>query len=336
MLGTTVGGLVKCLILLALPSGGRETSSNNNLDGILGNQPVIDRQRELNSTPKLEVPNVRTSDPQMRWAAVLADSSPEIASLGSKQQPNHNSTERVQQVLKLAEHGIAVFPCKPDKRPYTASGFKNASTEPDTIKKWWQLWPDALIGVPTGEKFVVVDCDLQHPEAQGWYFDHAVRLTTRKHSTKSGGCHLLFKPDGRVRCSAGKIHAHIDTRGKGGYIIWWPAEGLDVLHGGTLAEVPDFIIEGLNPPEPEYVRQGPITVQAACRGIEGIIRTIAMAAPGERNTKLFWGASRLKEKAEQSILSRSDAIGLALEAANRAGLSPLEARRTVASAFRGQ
>jgi hypothetical protein len=242
----------------------------------------------------------------------------------------------VSEALKLAERDVAVFPCGADKRPLTKNGFKDASCDAAQVKEWWRRHPDALVGVLTGKRFVVVDCDLHHRKALGWYFDHAVQLITRKHSTKSGGRHLLFKPDDRVGCSAGKIHPHIDTRGKGGYIIWWPAEGLEVLHGDVLAEVPESIIERLNKePDPVPIPR-PVTLNSVCRGIEGIIRVIAMAAPGERNAKLFWGASRLKEKAEQSIISQNDAMGLALEAASRTGLPLGEARRTVASAFRGQ
>jgi hypothetical protein len=56
-----------------------------------------------------------------------------------------------------------------DKKPLTAHGFKDASTDPATIAAWWQQWPDALVGVPTGDRFVVLDVDLQHQEAQHWY-----------------------------------------------------------------------------------------------------------------------------------------------------------------------
>jgi hypothetical protein len=240
----------------------------------------------------------------------------------------------VTEALKLVDRNIAVFPCGNDKKPLTRNGFKDAAADTAQVKEWWRRSPNALIGVPTGERFVVVDCDLQHAEAQRWYELATVPLT-RKHVTKSGGRHLLFRPDDRVACSAGKIWPHIDTRGNGGYIIWWPAEGLDVLHGGILAEVPPWIIKRLNPPEPEHVPR-PITVKTALRKLEGIVGTIATAKQGERNSVLFWGANRLKEAAEQSIISVSDAIALAVEAGRHAGLSHIEASRTVRSAFRGR
>jgi hypothetical protein len=237
--------------------------------------------------------------------------------------------------LKLAERGIAVFPCNDKKRPMIEGGFKNASADPAQVKEWCRDFPDSLIGVPTGKRFVVIDCDLQHAEAQQWYARASLPLT-RNHTTRSGGRHLLFRPDDRVGCTAGKIWKHIDTRGNGGYIIWWPAEGLDVLHKNVLAEMPEWIIRKLNPPAPKFEPGRPVSVQSAGRQLEGLIRTIATATPGTRNGALFWGACRLSELADQSIISRTDAFGLACEAARRAGLSQAEAARTVKSAFRAQ
>ncbi len=53
--------------------------------------------------------------------------------------------------LELAtEDKVPVFPCKPDKRPLTRNGFKDATCDVNQIKSWWQQYPDALIGVPTG------------------------------------------------------------------------------------------------------------------------------------------------------------------------------------------
>lgn len=237
--------------------------------------------------------------------------------------------------LKLARKGIPVFPCDEDKRPLTRNGFKDATTDPDTVHRWWTTWPEALIGVPTGDKFVVVDVDLQHAEAQQWY-GRANLPVTRKHTTRSGGRHLLFKPHPDVRCSTGKIWPHVDTRGAGGYIIWWPACGLEVLHADVLAPVPDWLLEKLRA-EPAPVPPAsskPLSSEQAQRKLDGIIRTIARAREGERNHVTFWGACRLAEMVGQAALSRNDAIAIAVEAASRAGLSRREALQAARSAFR--
>jgi Bifunctional DNA primase/polymerase, N-terminal len=244
---------------------------------------------------------------------------------------------KIATALRLAGKGHAVFPCSPEtKAPLVARGFKDATRDSDTIRNWWRLAPDALIGVPTGLKFVAIDADLQHVEAQRWYGNANLPLT-RVHLTRSGGRHLLFRSDDRVGCSVGKIWPHIDTRGKGGYIIWWPAEGLDVLHGNALAEVPDFIIRLLNPPEPVYPKRqltAPLSDKHLNRKIDGIIGVIAAARDGERNNKLNWGAYRLAELVGQSALAPGVAFELAVEAGLQAGLSSREVKRTVESAFR--
>jgi hypothetical protein len=244
---------------------------------------------------------------------------------------------KVQTALRLASRGHAVFPCsKETKAPLIAGGFKNASTDTALIRDWWRQHPTALIGVPTGARFIVVDCDLQHGEAQQWYARANLPIT-RTHTTRSSGRHLLFRADDRVGCSAGRIWPHIDTRGRGGYIVWWPAEGLDVLHGDVLATVPEWIIRKLEQREPTYPPKltRPTTTETARNKIEGIIGAIAAAQEGERNSLLHWGACRLAELVKQSILTHGDAVALAIEAARQAGLPPPEARRTVQSAFRG-
>jgi len=241
------------------------------------------------------------------------------------------------EVSRLLSRGVPIFPLGADKRPLTNRGFKDASSDPARVSAWWREFPDALVGVPTGEKFVVIDCDLQHVEANQWYARANLPLT-RIHVTRSGGRHLLFRPhDGFGTISQGKIWPHVDTRGTGGYIVWWPAESLEVLHGGVLAEIPEWIIEKLKPPlEPEFVPSQPPTVKSARRKVEGIVGAIATAREGERNSLLHWGACRLSELVQQSFLTHGDAFALAVQAGRQAGLPIAEARRTVASAFRGR
>jgi hypothetical protein len=242
----------------------------------------------------------------------------------------------VDTALALAA-AVPVFPCGDDKRPLVPHGFKDASTDPAVLRERWQRWPNALIGVPTGEKFVVVDVDLQHREAQEWY-GRANLPDTRTHVTRSGGRHVLFKPNPAVGCTAGKIWKHVDTRGAGGYIIWWPVTGLEVLHSKVLAEVPPFILKALAK-QPEPVRTPPryeATPERARRKLCGIIRAIACAREGERNQITYWGACRLVEMVAAGEIDRGDAIGLAVEAASHAGLPRREAAHTLWSAFQRQ
>jgi hypothetical protein len=245
---------------------------------------------------------------------------------------------RIGKALGLAEKGLAVFPCdRETKAPLIAGGFKNATTDLGIIETWWDRYPDALIGVPTGERFVVIDADLQHPDAQQWYARANLPLT-RNHLTRSGGRHLLFRADDRIRCTASKVGPHIDTRGKGGYIIWWPAEGLDVRHRAAIAIIPEWIIRKLNPsPEPAFAPafHHPISMRSARSKVQGIVGAVAAAREGERNSLLHWGACRLAELVNQSILGRDHAFALAIEAARQAGLPHREALLTIRSAFRG-
>ena len=51
--------------------------------------------------------------------------------------------------LELADAGIPVFPCNPDKTPATSHGFKDADTNSERIKLFFRR-PNLLLGMPTG------------------------------------------------------------------------------------------------------------------------------------------------------------------------------------------
>ena len=120
-------------------------------------------------------------------------------------------------------------------------------------------------------------------------------------------------------------------------MIWWPACGVEVLHANVLAPAPEWIIEALNA-KPKVVpyRRARRTLQTsgdAQRKLDGVIRSIALAREGNRNSLCFWGACRMAEMVAEGKLSRADAIEIAVEAASRSGLPRDEARRTAESAF---
>jgi hypothetical protein len=145
---------------------------------------------------------------------------------------------------------------------------------------------------------------------------------------------VLLKPHPTVGCSTSRIWRHVDTRGAGGYIIWWPATGLEVMHPKALAEVPEFILKALARPEPiRSAPPRPITARRIQRQVDGIIRAIARAPEGKRNDLLFWGSKRLAELVDAGALEPRDAHAIGVTAASCAGLPHAEAERTVTSAL---
>lgn len=154
-------------------------------------------------------------------------------------------TTVLQAALQLAEEfSIPVFPCRHDKRPYTSRGFKDSSCNLEQVSQFWERWPDALIGVPTGRasKLLVVDVD---PNGTVWYSQNVQRLNCgRLHATRRGH-HLLYRmPDVEIRNSAGALAPGIDVRAEGGYVIWWPAHGCEVEGSlEELTEPPQWLLD---------------------------------------------------------------------------------------------
>jgi Bifunctional DNA primase/polymerase, N-terminal/Primase C terminal 1 (PriCT-1) len=134
----------------------------------------------------------------------------------------------IRSALALAARGFHIFPCRPqDKRPATANGLKDATTDPDIIRAWWRQQPDNNIAIATGPAsgIFVVDVDGLDAEAtlRGLEAEHGALPVTVEVITARGR-HVYFKwPQEPVRNSAGKIGPHIDVRGAGGYVLSPPS-----------------------------------------------------------------------------------------------------------------
>jgi hypothetical protein len=238
--------------------------------------------------------------------------------------------------LKLARRGVPVFPCNADKVPYLrlGPGFGGATTDPDLIKEWWSKWPDALVSVRAGIKFVVLDIDCaKHVEAAQWYGNANLPIT-RTHVTRSGGRHLLFQPDERFRCTTSRICRGVDTKGVNGCVIWWPACGFEVLHGGELAPVPEWIIKRLEPPPPIEVPATPNSRLICSASIRGALRVLAEAKEGERNAALFWTSCRMGEAVRHGTISESEALAMLTAVGRQVGLQDCEIVPTARSGLR--
>ena len=126
--------------------------------------------------------------------------------------------------------GLPVFPVR-GKVPLTPHGFHDASTDTEAVLTWWQRWPDANVGVPTGHVsgVDVLDVDTQHGGARTLAQLERERgklPPTIEVLTPSGGRHYWFAHTGRaLKSGAGVLGPGLDTRGEGGYIVVPPSIG---------------------------------------------------------------------------------------------------------------
>lgn len=236
--------------------------------------------------------------------------------------------------LALARGGTPVFPCKEDKRPACPNGFKDASADPDEVRRLWRRYPGPLIGVPTGgaSGLAVLDVDVRHG-GDAWLHDNFDALgRTRVHATRSGGFHLVFQHKAGLRCSAGRIAPGVDVRAEGGFVIWWPGAGLGVLDDAPSAPWPAWLSLQLCRREDKPVRRNSAGANHSIRvmgyrALEGVLRAVADAPEGRRRNVAFWAACRLGEQVSIGVMDAHQAIDLVVRAAEQAGLEHAEARR---------
>jgi len=167
--------------------------------------------------------------------------------------------------LRYASKGKPVFPCREIdngeykiKSPYISGGFKNATTDPEQIKKWWTEYPNALIGIPTGKSsnLAIVDLDLKKGKDGISEWDKLCnrcneQIDTFTVETPTGGRHLYFSYREGFKNSTDKIGIGIDTRGDGGYIIAPNSvingKKYQIIFDKKLADIPDWVMDLLNP-----------------------------------------------------------------------------------------
>ena len=131
--------------------------------------------------------------------------------------------------LALAARGMAVFPCRERaKQPATEHGLKDATTDPEIIKQWWQQEPQFNLAIATGAAsgIFVVDIDGLDAEAElrRLETEHGELPATVEVVTPRPGRHLYFRmPGAPLRNSASKIAPGIDVRAAGGFVVCPPS-----------------------------------------------------------------------------------------------------------------
>jgi hypothetical protein len=249
---------------------------------------------------------------------------------------------RLRAALTYARRGVPVFPlhsvdergrcscgkpsgCKPGKHPIgklVPNGHKNATTDPRRIQLWWKRWPEANIGIPTGEASGLLVLDMDPDKWGAGTLDalteeHGEPPATTTVRSGGGGLHYYFRyPAGEtIRNSAGeagKLGMGLDVRGEGGYVVAPPSRttgAYETLEKVPLADPPEWLLVLLreeqgsrssseNSPGPVPLDTGPIRY-------------------GSRNYGLTRVAGRLHDGTRTL-----EQLAAALERINRARCSP--------------
>lgn len=236
-------------------------------------------------------------------------------------QGNSTRSRMLKEALKYTKRGIPVFPCKPDKSPYTDHGFKDATTDPRKIHMWWNRWPGALIGIPTGEQsgIISLDLDVYKPGAMT-VEDIETELgpisETTTVRTGRDGLQLLYRNPFGERLKGipeDQLGKGVCVKASGGYIIVPPshtAGRYEWLNRLPLAEVPEWLLEKIRGRSTEAPRPSRPRDRVEIPDGEPI-------PEGSRNSKLFFEALSLKDQGK----TREEVLDELLEI-NEARCSP--------------
>lgn len=140
----------------------------------------------------------------------------------------------------------------PGKHPRTEHGLKDGSKDGGQIEQWFSCWPDANLGILTGQESGLVVLDVDGEDGKSSFqlltttygpLPKTLCVKTGRTGTDGGrkGCHYYFRaPAGTIiRNSAGTLGKGLDVRGEGGYVVAPPS-----LHPSGL------LYEWLNPFQP--------------------------------------------------------------------------------------
>lgn len=283
-------------------------------------------------------------------------------------------TDMLTAALSCAAFGWPVLPCSvDDKRPLTARGFKDATTDPDTIQDWWREYPHAMIGVPTGAPMgaFVIDIDPKDGDTAEAVLARVVAEIGQSLPpapmvrTPRGGLHVYFAmPEGQTIGNRGGVIPGVDVRGDGGYVIVPPSARYgakakqDGCDGVAYAWEPDADLGTLNPPAPpqvlldfvarRYEEDGEETPTAPAAptgqsdavrkfvlsALDAETRAVAEAGKGTRNDTLNRAALALGQLVGAGVLSEAAATSALEDAAAQSGLAKEDGRRSVRATIR--
>lgn len=202
--------------------------------------------------------------------------------------------------LRLAARGFHVFPLKPGAKspPLVSDWPREATSDPEKIRNWWQTWPDANIGVHC-LGMAVLDVDVKH---DGYASLLELELSaglpsTYAVQTPSGGQHLYYR--GGPVSNRVAVWPGIDVRSDRGYVVGAGS----VIDGrvyretsaGPITPLPDTLTFPEAPPPSNIIALREVgTLEAVERAAEWL-RGLPPAPEGQRNAKGYQAACRCRD-----------------------------------------
>jgi len=154
--------------------------------------------------------------------------------------------------LDLARMGFPVLPLRErGKPPLTRHGVKDATTDVDQIRSWWNRRPRANVGLAVPPGYVVLDLD--NSEALHRLRAQDLSLPTTATAATGRGQHLWYATgETLVRNRAG-LFPDVDVRAPGGYVVAPPSihpngetyRWIVPLEPSVVTECPGWLLERL-------------------------------------------------------------------------------------------
>jgi hypothetical protein len=194
-----------------------------------------------------------------------------------------------------------VLPLK-GKLPLTTHGLRDATSDAEAARDWWQRWPTANIGLRTGMAFDALDCDsLEAVHAVETPGGHDVRRPDGAHRAR------LARPLPSDRARESRRHPPGRRLARQGRVRRRPAlrsrlrraVPLVARRAGHAREPPPAVIlRLLDPPAKTLISEWASVRPVGTGGnISGLLAKAATAPEGQRNAILHWSACRLGEDA---------------------------------------
>jgi Bifunctional DNA primase/polymerase, N-terminal/YspA, cpYpsA-related SLOG family len=262
-----------------------------------------------------------------------------------------DATPPGQAALIYAGHGIPVLPLrgKLPRIPKRAGGrgVHDATCDPDMIRAWWRLWPDANIGLRCGIAFDVIDVEIAGRQSLERFLagGGGQPIGGPRVRTGSGGWHLYVEPTG-LRDKIGVLE-HVDYRAADRYVVAPPSrhpetgrpyrwvQGREV--GTSLGLVPEALRE-LLAPSARTTRDPVAAARPTASGhpyglaaLQGECAELAAAPKGERNRQLWESARNLYNLVGGGVLDEVQVDHAIRAAAQQCGLLEEEPRQTEAT-----